>query len=130
MEDVHLVVLSACQTALGQPDAEGLEVAGLSYWFLKSQVDAVMASLWNVNDRSTSLLMRRFYDNLAQGTIDNPVTKAEALQAAQRSFIQSTDAVTANEARIIGQRQTDDNGSTLLAHPYYWAPMTLIGNPL
>ncbi|MEM6253881.1 MAG: tetratricopeptide repeat protein [Cyanobacteria bacterium P01_D01_bin.156] len=130
MEDVHLVVLSACQTAVGTPEAEGLEVAGLSYWFLNSQIDAVMASLWNVNDRSTSLLMQRFYASLSQSTANNPVTKAEALQAAQRSFIQSTDSVTASDARIIGQRQTEDNRATLLAHPYYWAPMTLIGNTL
>ncbi|MFG6095473.1 tetratricopeptide repeat protein [Leptothoe sp. ISB3NOV94-8A] len=130
LEDVHLVVLSACQTALGGDDKDEIEVVGLSYWFLKSQVDAVMASLWNVNDSSTNVLMQNFYTNLAQSTAANPVTKAEALQTAQIAFIQSTDSITTSGDRIIGQRETEGNGSTLFAHPYYWAPMTLIGNTL
>ena len=130
LEDVHLVVLSACQTALGGPNEEGLEIAGLGYYFLSSQVDAVMASLWNVSDSSTSLLMQRFYRNLAEGTVTAPITKAEAIQAAQLSFIQSPDVLTADEERIIGQRETTASSETPLSHPYFWAPFTLIGNSL
>jgi CHAT domain-containing protein len=129
LEDVHLVVLSACQTALGGPNEEGLEIAGLGYYFLNSQVDAVMASLWNVSDASTSLLMQRFYANLAQGTTDVPITKAEALQAAQLSFIQSPDTLTDDDIRFIYQRQGDTTAAPL-SHPYYWAPFILIGNSL
>ncbi|MEM9266002.1 MAG: CHAT domain-containing protein [Cyanobacteria bacterium P01_F01_bin.13] len=43
LSNIHLAVLSACQTALGGPDEEGIEIAGLGYYFLKNQVDAVMA---------------------------------------------------------------------------------------
>jgi len=130
LEDVHLVVLSACQTALGGPNEEGLEIAGLGYYFLNSQVDAVMASLWNVRDSSTSLLMQRFYANLAEGTAATPVTKAEAIQAAQLSFIQSPDVLTTDEERNFGQRATIGSSEPPLSHPYFWAPFTLIGNSL
>ncbi|MEO0373368.1 MAG: CHAT domain-containing protein [Cyanobacteria bacterium P01_A01_bin.17] len=138
MENVHLAVLSACQTALGGPDEEGLEIAGLSYYFLKSNVNAVLASLWNVNDSSTSALMQLFYQNLAAGTAEMPVTKAEALQAAQLAMIRSNKPVRSDSVGDGPDRftQTPRNESDAprpesgLAHPYYWAPFTLIGNGL
>ncbi|MFN5861824.1 MAG: CHAT domain-containing protein, partial [Pseudanabaena sp.] len=60
---VHLVVLSACQTALGDKGEDGVEISGLSYYFLNGGAKAVIASLWSVNDDSTSQLMKRFYAN-------------------------------------------------------------------
>ena len=86
LKDIHLVVLSACETGLGGPDGLGLEVMGMSYFFMgdQSKAKAVMASLWQVNDASTSQLMQQFYQNLATGTM----SKAEALRQAQLSMIQ------------------------------------------
>ncbi len=113
---LHLAVLSACETALGGPDAEGLEIAGLAYYFsVADGAKAVMASLWLVNDSSTSEFMQHFYANLGNET--QSLTKAEALRQAQLRFLHSpgTDAST----------QTRN-----LAHPYYWAPFILIGNGL
>lgn len=134
LEDVHLVVLSACQTALGGPNEEGLEIAGLGYYFLKSQVDAVMASLWNVNDASTSRLMQMFYQNLAAGTEDNPITKAEALRAAQLSMLDDDNSVDSDDARLAVTPQdgvtNSDQAVSTYSHPYYWAPFILIGNGL
>ena len=133
MEDVHLVVLSACQTALGGPNEEGLEIAGLAFYFLKSQVDAVMASLWNVQDSSTSQLMQIFYQQLASGTETKPVTKAEALRFAQLALLNSNTPNSSDTERFTLKPQTSEdqprpkNG---LAHPYYWAPFILIGNGL
>ncbi len=106
LSDIHLVVLSACETALGGPDADGLEIAGISYYFLNRGAKAVMASLWQVSDQSTSLLMQNFYSNLANGNI----TKTAALRQAQLSLLQGN------------QRQ--------FTHPYYWAAFILIGNGL
>lgn len=108
LADVHLVVLSACETALGGPAQDGTEIAGLSYYFLNSGAAAVMASLWKVDDLSTSLLMQQFYMNLAQSTANKPVTKAEALREAQIALI---------------------NNSSY-GHSYFWAPFILIGNGL
>lgn len=132
MKDLHMVVLSACQTALGGPDEEGLEIAGLGYYFLKSQVDAVMASLWNVSDSSTSQFMQTFYEILASGTEERPITKAEALQRTQIAMLLSQEPGTASDERFTYVPQDDDAPlpESGLAHPYYWAPFTLIGNGL
>lgn len=107
LADVHLVVLSACETALGGPNQDGTEIAGISYYFLNGGAKAVMASLWSVDDQSTSLLMQQFYGNLAKTTTATPMTKAQALRQAQLTLI--------------------SGGNT---HPYYWAPFVLIGNGL
>lgn len=133
MEDLHMVVLSACQTALGGPNEEGLEIAGLGYYFLKSEVDAVMASLWNVNDSSTSKLMQAFYQTLSESTEDNPITKAEALRTAQLALINSNEPSDDDAERFKFIYETTGNEprpESGLAHPYYWAPFILIGNGL
>lgn len=54
-----LVVLSACETALGDYSFEG--VYGLPRGFKQAGVKALLVSLWSVNDRSTALLMSEFY---------------------------------------------------------------------
>ena len=68
LADIHLVMLSACETALGGSNQDGAEIAGISYYFLNGGAKAVMASLWSVDDQSTGLLMQQFYGNLAKGT--------------------------------------------------------------
>lgn len=126
LRNLHLVVLSACQTALGGTNQQdGTEITGLSSYFLEAnRAEAVVASLWSVNDRSTSVLMQRFYENLAAGE-----TKADALRKAQLSLLGS-DQLGDGGDRIITQRQEEDSGSALLSHPYFWAPFILIGNGL
>jgi CHAT domain-containing protein/tetratricopeptide (TPR) repeat protein len=128
---IHLAVLSACETAKGGQDKEGIEVAGLSYYFLSQNVKSVIASLWLVNDASTSLLMQQFYQNLATGKL----TKAEALRQAQLSLLQGK--LTAPDAPARASVQiTGGNSSPRTSlpgdfrHPYYWAPFILIGNSL
>ena len=132
LSNVHLVVLSACQTGLGGADEEGLEIAGLGYYFFQNQVDAVMASLWNVSDSSTSHLMRWFYQILAEGTATQPITKAEALRQAQLAMLRSNQPGADNDDRFIYvPRDGDASPPTVgVAHPYYWAPFILIGNSL
>jgi CHAT domain-containing protein len=76
LRDLHLVVLSACETALGGTTGDGTEIAGISSYFLaENRAETVIASLWAVDDISTSILMQRFYQLLATGEL----TKAEAL---------------------------------------------------
>ena len=134
----ELVVLSACETALGGRDKDGIEIAGISNSFLERGAKAVMASLWLVNDASTSLLMQQFYRNLAnEGGQDAHTTKAEALRQAQLSLLQGK--ITAKDApdrgiEVVerpGVRNTRVNqNSPGFSHPYYWAPFILIGNGL
>jgi CHAT domain-containing protein len=134
---IHLVVLSACETALGDTRQDGTEIAGLSYYFLSGGAKAVMASLWEVNDESTRLLMEHFYSDLAKSTTDSPITKAQALRQAQLSLMQGERTTAANagsrtslEARPRPGAQTTATAVPGFSHPYYWAPFILIGNGL
>ena len=97
----ELVVLSGCETALGQA-VRGEGLLGLTRAFLSAGAVAVSVSLWPVEDESTALLMARFYRELNAGR--GPV---EALRRAK-----------------LGQLR---DGAR--SHPYYWAPFVLVGNP-
>ncbi|MGO9922371.1 MAG: tetratricopeptide repeat protein, partial [Isosphaeraceae bacterium] len=59
----ELVTLSACETALGRDDG-GEGFVGFSQALLMSGARSVCLSLWRVDDRATSLLMTRFYQDL------------------------------------------------------------------
>ncbi|BBC26665.1 CHAT domain-containing protein [Pseudanabaena sp. ABRG5-3] len=135
--DVQMVVLSACETALGGTDPDGIEIAGMGYYFLAGGVETVIASLWAVSDRSTSILMQRFYQNLAGVNGKKLQGRAEALQQAQLSLLRSeSEAETSKnksgqiviEPRPRANAQT--RSKTNFAHPYYWAAFILIGNGL
>jgi CHAT domain-containing protein len=99
-----LVTLSACDTALGSgyfaAVPAGEEFVGLTRAFLFAGSPSVLATLWQVNDRSTLDFMRSFYRLLdARGA-------PGALAEAQRQMIHS------------GGRY---------GHPYFWAPFVLVG---
>ncbi len=125
LRNVNLVVLSACETALGGPGLDGREIAGMGYYFLKSGAQSVMASLWNVDDRSTRLLMEQFYKNLAQGTSTSPVSKANALRQAQLALLKAKNSQMLNQP---GNRWLSDEQESTLQHPYYWAAFILMGS--
>jgi CHAT domain-containing protein len=58
--DADLVVLSACQTALGKP-VQGEGLVGLSRGFIHAGARQVLSSLWKVSDRATTELMKEVY---------------------------------------------------------------------
>lgn len=101
----RLVTLSACETALGSgyfsDTPAGDEFVGMTRAFLSAGSDSVLASLWEVNDRSTRLLMVSFYRNLQH--FDGP----QALALAEREL-----------------RRSDERYS----NPYYWAPFVMVSN--
>ncbi|HET8675762.1 MAG TPA: CHAT domain-containing protein, partial [Blastocatellia bacterium] len=97
---VDLVVLSACQTALGK-DVRGEGLLGLTRGFMYAGASSVVASLWKVDDEATAELMRQFYTNMLR----EGMTPADALRAAQNSI-----------------RQRPEWHA-----PYYWAGFTLQG---
>jgi len=80
----ELVTLSACETALGR-DAGGEGFVGFTQALLMSGTRSVCLSLWRVDDRATSLLMTRFYQNLLgrRAGLTVPLPKAEALREAK-----------------------------------------------
>jgi len=150
LRDVDLVVLSACDTALGGPGLNGREVAGTGYYFLKGGAKTVMASLWRIDDLSTRLLMEQFYKSLAQGTPTSPVMKAEALRQAQLALLQGNYTADAQTQNSIWQARrntatrsqadepqdeslspsTNTTKKSPFSHPYYWASFILMGNGL
>jgi hypothetical protein len=79
--DADLVVLSACDTALGR-EIRGEGFIGLTQGFLHAGARNLVASLWQVPDNATAELMRRFYERLLRDQ-RNP---ASALAEAQRSM--------------------------------------------
>ena len=93
----QLVVLSACETGLGELRS-GDEITSLTRMFLQAGADTVVASLWNVSDRTTAQLMKSFYQRLNVGQ-----SPAVALRSA-----------------ALGVRKR-------FPHPYYWAPFVLTG---
>ena len=125
LENVDLVVLSACETGL-DGFGNGAEILGMGYQFQLGGAGAVMASLWSVDDRGTQDLMGRFYHHLSNG-----FGKAEALQRAQADLItgngQPSDTT---HGGFVPIRRTLPESLQGLRHPYYWAPFILIGNGL
>lgn len=95
----ELVTLSACDTNVGAAEGEAGMVS-LEQAFLIAGARAVVASLWNVEDRSTTVLMKAFYTHLAQRE-----DEASALTHAKRDILE----------------QYGD------ASPYYWAPFVMVG---
>ncbi|MGJ3251917.1 MAG: tetratricopeptide repeat protein [Elainellaceae cyanobacterium] len=131
LQNVDLVVLSACETGLGG-FGNGEEILGLGYQFQRAGARAAIASLWPVNDGGTQVLMDAFYAALRNG-----YSKAEALQRAQIALITRDETVLELEGdRGIEVEIMDTHTgqplsqSSSLTHPYYWAPFILIGNGL
>jgi CHAT domain-containing protein len=120
---VQLLVLSACRTALGAPNAE-LGFAGLA---VQSGAKAVLASLWSVDDVGTLLLMSGFYQRLKTAPI-----KANVLRRTQIAMLQGNLTLKNSSIRLVRGRLPAELQSLQerdFSHPYYWAAFTTIGNP-
>lgn len=122
---VQLLVLSACETALGDPQAE-LGFAGLA---VQSGSKAALASLWAVSDAGTLTLMTEFYRQLKTAP-----TKTEALRRSQIALLKRQANLRENLA-LRSSRATPlpseiaTFAQANLSHPYYWSAFTMIGNP-
>ena len=100
--DTELVVLSACETAIGElQDGEG--VISLSRAFTYAGARSNITTLWQVNDGAASILMQNFYKELKLGA-----SKDEALRKAKLNYI----AKSANEH----------------SHPFYWSAFIPTGD--
>ncbi|MEH2071487.1 MAG: CHAT domain-containing protein [Nostoc sp.] len=97
-EAIELLILSACQTAAGDEQA-ALGIAGVAF---QAGARSTIASLWNLDDESTAVLMSQFYQELANKNL----TKAEVLRRAQLALLQNPK----------------------YKRPRFWAPYVLLGN--
>jgi CHAT domain-containing protein len=94
------VTLSACETALSKIQG-GDDLVGLSRGFIYAGTPSLLATLWKVDDASTAKLMELFYGNWKKG-----MTKPEALRQAQLTL----------------------KSMPQYRHPFYWAPLVMIGD--
>ena len=106
-----LVTLSACETGMGSgyfnEIPAGDEFVGLTRAFLLAGSRSVLATLWEVDDRSTVELMEGFYKGLVQS--------GETTKAAN------------GQAKALARVQRQLKNSTQYTHPFYWAPFVLVG---
>ncbi|MGC1377858.1 MAG: CHAT domain-containing protein [Anaerolineales bacterium] len=93
-----LVMLSACETGLGH-DAGGDDMVGLVRGFLYAGASSLIVSLWSVDDESMTKLTTGFYTHWLAGQ-----PKARALRLAQLALLETYE------------------------HPFYWAPLILVGS--
>jgi CHAT domain-containing protein len=123
LDGTDLVVLSACETGLGLPQSgEGL--LGLQRAFQIAGARTVVASLWQVDDEATQLLMGRFYDNLWQKRLP----PLQALRQAQLSLL--NDPVAATQVRGPGAiKEARAPGTKARTNPRLWAPWVVSGDP-
>jgi filamentous hemagglutinin family protein len=97
---LELLVLSACETAIGD-DRAALGLAGVA---INAGARSALGSLWSISDPATARLIEGFYTELQ----DPGLTRAEALRRAQVSLLDA-----------------EDGG---FQHPYYWSAFLLISN--
>lgn len=126
---LKLFSLSACRTALGDPNSE-LGFAGLA---LQAGAESALGTLWYVDDVATSAFFIQLYRFLDAG-----LPKSEALQATRAAFMNG-------QVRLIDNQLIGVDGNPLLSnlgvdgqrdwlqrglqHPYYWAGIQLLGTP-
>jgi tetratricopeptide (TPR) repeat protein len=133
--DCDLVVLSACETGLGQ-DAGGEGLLGFAQAFLQVGARSVVLSRWQVDDEATALLMVRFYQNLLgkRDGLKGPMPKAEALYEAKDWLRNLSAKEVKAEAERLPRGKADRpvplrKEARPFARPYYWAAFVLIGDP-
>ena len=125
---LDLVALSACQTGLGEITGDG--VFGLQRGFKKAGANALLISLWKVDDTATQLLMTQFYKNMLSG-----MGKYEALTAAQK-YLRELEVEVKPEKTAFqqimdgkdGKKEKNPEHKTVrkYANPYYWAAFVLL----
>ncbi len=97
-----MVVLSSCNTGTGL-FSSGEGILSLARGFLYSGSQSVVMSLWKIEDKSGTEIIKMFYDNIRKG-----MTKSAALRKARNKYLK--------------------NSSQLRSHPYFWSALVVFGD--
>lgn len=97
-----LVVLSACETGFGKY-ARGEGVLSIGRSFMYAGAPSLVMTLWSINDKATSILIKRFYQHLSEG-----YSKDEALKLAKLDYLNTSDGIA--------------------THPFFWASLISVGD--
>ena len=98
----NMVVLSSCNTGAGTLYS-GEGILSLARGFIYSGSESVVMSMWEIEDRSGTEIVKKFYDYLMKGN-----SKSVALRKARRSYL--------------------NNADQLRSHPYFWSSLVVYGN--
>ncbi len=120
---IEMLVLSACETALGSTEAE-LGFSGLA---IQTGVKTALGSLWKVSDEGTLGLMTEFYSQLKTAP-----TKSAALRQAQLAMLNGQVQISGDQLQLSNSTQIPLPPGLLrdrdLSHPFFWSPFTVVGN--
>ncbi|MFK8185780.1 MAG: CHAT domain-containing protein [Phormidesmis sp.] len=123
---LDLIILSACNTALGDPASE----YGFAGFAVNSGATTAVASIWPVSDEGTLGFMNEFYSELHRTAL-----RSEAVRQAQLTLMRGNIGI--NEGTIYGPNaetiahipELSESGQWDFSHPFYWSAFTAIGNP-
>lgn len=131
LKSTRLATLSACETGIIDVNESPDEFLGLTAGFMQAGASGVVSSLWTVNDRSTALLMERFYRNHLE---ENGMEPVAALREAQLWLRDLTREKLSEHFKAKGDRSASRKillegppFEKLYESPYYWAAFTYNG---
>lgn len=102
LDALELVVLSACETGLGEAQP-GEGIISLAHAFTYAGAASIITTLWSIDDQKTADIMLLFYKNLKKG-----LPKDAALRQARLDYLATY--------------------KSTYAHPFYWAAFVPLGN--
>jgi CHAT domain-containing protein/tetratricopeptide (TPR) repeat protein len=133
--NAELVTLSACKSGLGR-EAGGEGFIGFAQAFFLAGSRSLLVSLWEVDDRATSLLLTRFYQNWLgkRPGLSQPLSKAEALREAKEWLRGLSSADAEREVSQISRGEIRRSiprppAGHPFEHPHDWAGFILMGDP-
>ncbi|MFM2429068.1 MAG: hypothetical protein RLZZ511_281 [Cyanobacteriota bacterium] len=123
--NLELLILSACNTATGDPNAE-LGFTGMASLL---GVRTALGSLWSISDIGTYAFMSEFYGHLAKTPSRSETLRLTQLAMQQGQVrIEQGHLITSHSKTPLPKTLANQTAQTF-NHPYFWSGFTMVGNP-